>query len=112
DDNDEDDNDEDITRDTLIGAVLDAANDEDDDEGSMDVDVKEEEESDEADSDVEIIETARPASAFTPFIQPPAKKPFKLTATNVGNGRPLSSTYGAAKGSGRADEKPKAPKQQ
>ncbi|KAK0939284.1 hypothetical protein LTR29_009160 [Friedmanniomyces endolithicus] len=111
----EDDGDADITRDALIDAVADAGEGDDEDDvnddtevSGDDVDMKQEvAEPEGSDSELEILETAGPARAFTPFVQPPAKKPFKLTAANVGNKRPLSSMDGAAESSGRAVKQPK-----
>ncbi|KAK1056824.1 hypothetical protein LTR74_014635 [Friedmanniomyces endolithicus] len=110
-----DDDEADSTRDALIDAVADAAEGDDDDDvnddtevSGDDVDVKQEvADSEQSDSELEILETAGPARAFTPFVQPPAKKPFKLTAANVGNKRPSSSMDGAAESSGRAAKWPK-----
>ncbi|KAK0275149.1 hypothetical protein LTR35_011197 [Friedmanniomyces endolithicus] len=108
------DDDEDTTRDTLINTVADAAEGDDDDDvdddtevPGEDINVKQEVAEYESDSELEILETAGPARAFTPFVQPPAKKPFKLTAANVGNKRPSSAMDSAAESSGRAAKWPK-----
>ncbi|KAK0252701.1 hypothetical protein LTR91_001694 [Friedmanniomyces endolithicus] len=109
-----DDDDADSTRDALIDAVADAAEGDNDDdvnddtEVSDDANVKQEvAESEDSGSELEIPKTAGRARAFTPFVQPPAKKPFKLTAANVGKKRPSSSMDGAAENSGQATKWPK-----
>ena len=87
---DEEDDEEDVdnSRDTLLDTVKTSPDTDDDD----------------AESDVApTIETKPPPPrrAWTPFIEPVRKTPYKLTPTALGKGHRLSSTFGAVKGSGR-----------